>query len=148
MTLTVGALDLQNPAGGYSNFRLLYGDPVTGVAEVTGKRVQIPGSAGMYTPASSFEERRLVIGMKGLVQGAGSDHDTIAASFATRWAALRTACDVSTRSDVTIVADGYTIAAGFLRFEHPVITLLDVEALETLIEFEATDPPEWTPTGS
>lgn len=148
MTLTVGGLNLQDFNNGYVNFRLLFGDPITGVAEVSGERVLIPGSPGFFTPSSNFEERRLLIGMKGTVTGSGADHATIATSFSTRWAALRSACDVATRSDVTIVADGYTIQAGFVRFEHPFVTLLDAEALETIIEFEATDPPEWELVGS
>ena len=152
MTLTIGALNVQDPTNGYTNFRVLYGDAITGVPEVSGQRVLIPGREGMYTPPAPptpvFESRRLLIGIKGLITGVGSDHSAIAASFATRFAALRTACAVDSRADVVIEDSGWEIAAGFLRFEHPVITFLDVEALELLIEFEATDPPEWTPSGS
>lgn len=152
MTLSVGGLSLQNPTNGYVNFRVLYGDAITGVPEVSGQRVLIPGRTGMYTPPGTptpvFEARRLLVGIKGLITGSGSDHTAIAASFATRFAALRTACAVDTRADVPIIDGGNEIAASFLRFEHPVITFLDVEALELLIEFEATDPPEWTAGGS
>ena len=144
MSLTVGGVDLQNLSNGYF-FKIIYGGPIDGVAEVSGQRVLIPGRVGLYTPADAFEARHLVIGMKGIVTGTGSSHSAIQTSLATRFAALRTACDVDAREDVTIAADGYTIDAGFLRFEGPP-TLADTDneaRYEMVIEFDATDPPEW-----
>ena len=149
MSLSIGALNVDNLSGGYL-FRIIYGGPIDGVAEVSGKRVLIPGSAGFYTPTGTFEERHLVVGIKGMVTGSGSTHADIQASLITRFDALRTACDVANRADVTITADGYTIPAGFLRFEGPpTLADLDGEArLDMLIEFDATNPPEWTAVAS
>lgn len=145
MSLSIGALNVDNLSGGY-RFRIIYGGPIDGVAEVSGKRVLIPGSVGFYTPTGTFEERHLLIGLKGMVTGSGSTHADIQASLITRFAALRTACDVANRADVTISADGYTIDAGFLRFEGPpTLADLDGEArLDMVIEFDATNPPSWT----
>ena len=145
MSLTVGGLNLDNLTSGGYYFRIIYGGPIDGVAEVSGQRVLIPGRVGMYTTTDAFEARHMLIGMKGIVTGTGSTHAAIKASLVTRFAALRTACDVATRQDVTIVADGSTIQAGFLRFEGPsTLADLDGEArLEMVIEFDATDPPEW-----
>jgi hypothetical protein len=152
MTLAVGVLNLEELTIGYL-LRDLYGGRIDGIPGITGKRVLIPGREGYYTPENPptpvFEVRRLLIGMKGIVAGSGSNHAAIVASFATRFAALRSACDVATRQDVTLENDGYTIDAGFLRFEGPSLNDLAGEArAELVIEFEATDPPEWTPTGS
>jgi hypothetical protein len=146
MTLTVGGLNLDNLTAGGLRFRIIYGGPIDGIPEVSGKRVLIPGQAGYHTPADNFEDRRLLIGMKGIVTGTGANHAAVVASFNTRFAALRTACDVPNRQDVAIDSDGYTIDAGFLKFEGPSLNNLDGEALlDLVIEFEATDPPEWTP---
>ena len=143
MSLSIGALDVQNLTNGYY-FKIIYGGPVDGVAEVSGDRVLIPGRVGYYTPSDNFEARHLVIGMKGIVTGTGATHADVQSSLATRFAALKTACDVANRQDVTITADGSTIDAGFLRFEGPSLNLLDGEArLDMVIEFDATDPPEW-----
>lgn len=148
MTLSVGSFDLDS-TNGCSYWEIKYGDPITGVPEVSGRRVLIPGLEGFYTPPTApFENRRLVIGMKGHIAGEGSDHATIATSFATRFASLRAACDVAGREDVTITTSTHTITAGFLRFEHPPLPTLGAEGMDLLIEFEATDPPEWSPVGS
>ena len=144
MSLSVGGVDLQNISNGYF-FKIVYGGPIDGVAEVSGKRVLIPGAVGFYTPSDNFEARHLVIGIRGIVTGTGSSHSAIQTSLATRFAALRTACDIANREDVTIVADGSTIEAGFLRFEGP-STLADTDGearFQLLIEFDATNPPEW-----
>lgn len=143
MSLIVGGLDLQALGDGYY-FSLIYGGPIDGVAEVSGQRVLIPGRPGYYTTDDAFEERHLVIGLKGIVQGAGSSHAAIQASLETRFLVLRTACGVASRQDVTIEADSHTISAGFLRFEGPTLMVTDREAkLDLLIEFDATNPPVW-----
>jgi hypothetical protein len=143
MSLTVGGLNLQSLTNGYF-FKVIYGGPIDGVADVSGKRVLIPGSVGFYTPSDTFEARHLVIGMKGIVTGTGSTHAAVQSSLATRFAALRSACDIADREDVAIVNDGYTISAGFLRFEGPSLAETDGEArLDMVIEFDATSPPEW-----
>jgi hypothetical protein len=144
MTLKIGSTDLQRLDNGFY-FKLVYGGPIDGVPEVSGKRVLIPGRDGFYTPANAFEPRHLLIGIKGLVTGTGANHAATQSSLASRFATLKAACDVANREDVTITADGYTIQAGFLRFEGPTsLADLDGEArLDLLIEFDATDPPEW-----
>lgn len=143
MSLSIGALNVDDISNGY-HFKIIYGGPIDGVAEVSGKRVLIPGAVGFYTPSDNFEARHLVIGIKGLITGTGSSHSAVQSSLATRFAALRTACDITNRQDVTITADGYTIDAGFLRFEGPSLATLDGEArINMVIEFDATNPPEW-----
>lgn len=148
MSRTIGGIDVTDHTSGYLDWEIKYGDPVTAVPEVSGERVLIPGSVGFYTPANTFEARHLLIGIKGHLAGAGSGHASIVTSFASRFAALKTACGVSTRSDITIEWDGYTIGAGFLRFEHPPLPTLGAEGMDLLIEFDATDPPEWAAVGS
>lgn len=149
MSLSVGGLNMDDLENGY-RFHIIYGGPIDGVAEVSGKRVLIPGRVGFYTTAAPFEARHLLVGMKGMVTGEGVGHAAIVASLRTRFAALRAACDVLNREDVVIENDGYTIGAGFLRFEGPpFLADLDNEArLEMVIEFDATDPPEWELVGS
>lgn len=144
MSRTIGGIDVTSFAGGYSHWEMLYGEPITGVPVVSGQRVLIPGSPGFYTPPTApFEERHLLIGVKGHLHGAGATHGDRMTSFATRFAALRVACDVPGREDITIEWDGWTIAAGFLRFEHAPLPTLGAEGMDLLIEFDATDPPEW-----
>ena len=143
MSRTIGGIDVTSSTNGYYHWEIEYGGPVTGVAEVSGRRVLIPGSPGFYTPDATFEERHLVIGIKGHLAGTGATHALAVASFASRFAALRTACDVANRDDITIEWDGWTISAGFLRFEHPPLYTLGAEGMDLLIEFDATNPPEW-----
>jgi hypothetical protein len=143
MTLLIGALDLIDVDDGYMG-EIAEGGPVDGIPEVRGQRVLIPGRRGLYTPPTApFEDEHLLIRLHVWVGGEGATHALRAASFATRFAALKTACDVAGREDVVITSNGYTISAGFLRFVGPV-----EEAREFEIEFDATDPPEWELTGS
>lgn len=139
MSLSIGALNVI--ADGYY-FEVVDGHPYDAVPEVRGQRVLIPGRAGLYTPPANFEADHLLIRMHGWVGGTGADAATRIASFDTRMAALLTACDVANRQDVTITADGHTISAGFLRIVGPA-TILN-QAREFDIEFDATNPPEWT----
>ena len=150
----IGALDVQDPDAGYW-FDV---DPSTGptaaVATVSGKRVLIPGRPGYYTPsvAGQFEKRLQIVRLIGYVEGVGVTRAARRIAFRAAVEALKTACAVETRADVTITANGpqveglgaddvATIEAGFLRFESPVH--YGWELWETVIEFEATDPPEW-----
>ena len=68
------------------------------------------------------------------------------ASYASRFAALMTACDVAGRADVTLTSGTSTCAAGFLRVVGP--TAIGYEVREIDLEFDATDPPEWDVSGS
>lgn len=155
MGLSIGALNATDRANGYYFDRFLAGGPTLGVAEVSGKRVLIPGAAGYYTPAGAFEVRHMLIRVKGAVWGDGATPELRRASFRTRFAALKTACAVSTRADVTLTAtapieglsgaESATIDAGWLRFEGP--ETLGGESWEGIIEFDATaDPVAWAVT--
>ncbi len=141
MSLLIGALNVDDPANGY-RFEIIEGGPIDGVAEVRGKRVLIPGRVGLYTPANNFEVERLLIRLKAWVGGSGATHALRVTSYQSLIAALKTACAVSTRADVTLTNDSHTIAAGFLRFEGPPTQLDHVR--EFVIEFEATATAAWT----
>lgn len=152
MSLQIGTLNVTDAAAGFYFDRFLAGGPTLGVPEVSGKRVLIPGAVGFYTPSGSFEARHMVIRIKGNVWGIGATAAARRQSFRTNVLALKTACAVSTRADVTLTATGpiegltaaqtATIAAGFLRFESP--ESLGFESWETIIEFDATaDPVAW-----
>lgn len=145
MSLTIGGLNVRDVSSGYF-FEIVEGGPYDYVAEVSGERVLIPGAPGYYTTSDAFEERRLTIRVHGWVGGAGSTTNDRVASYASRFAALKSACDVANRQDVTIVADDYTIEAGFLRIVGPPAMLEQARELE--IEFEATNPPAWEAVGS
>ena len=140
MSELIGSLNVQDMSAGYW-FEIVEGGPVDGVAEVRGERVLIPGRAGLYTPANAFEDEHLLVRYHGIVFGDGSDHAAVVASYATRYAALKTACALTTRADVTLTSGSSTIAAGFLRFVGP--TAIGGEVREMDIEFDATDPPSW-----
>lgn len=145
MTLLIGALDVQDVDDGYYA-EITEGAPADYITELRGARVMIPGRDGYYTTADAFEPDHLLIRFHMWVGGEGADGATRIASYATRFAALKTACDTANRQDVTLTSGGYTIEAGFLRIVGPPAML--EQAREFDIEFEATDPPEWTPTGS
>lgn len=150
MSLLAGALELQDLDAGYW-FDIIEGGPTSGVARVSGRRVLIPGRPGFYTPSSNFEARDLLVRLKGTVWGVGSTISDRRIAFRAGVEALKSALAIDTRADVTLTANGpveglgpgdsATIAAGFLRFESPV--RYGWEAWETIIELEATDPPEW-----
>lgn len=143
MTLLIGALNVQSITDGYW-FDIVENGPADWVAEVRGQRVLIPGRDGLYTPTDAFEPEHLLIRLHGIVVGTGSSHAAVQASYATRMAALKTACDVAARADVTLVSDTWTAQAGFLRFVGPDSSRMGGEGRELDIEFDATDPPEWT----
>ncbi len=145
MTFLIGSLDVTDTDDGYY-MEIVEGDPITAIPEVTGARVTIPGRVGLYTPDANFEDRKLLIRIHAFVAGEGSTHEAQVSSFATAMAALKTACGVADRADVTLTWNGWTIPAGFLRFEGPPV--VGDMAREFDIHFEATDPPEWTLTGS
>src|SRR5688500_10764470 len=141
MSLLIGALDVDDVDDGY-RAEITLGGPIDYIADVRGARVLIPSRAGMYTPStSSFADERLEIIVHMWGAGEGSTHVAQVTSFISRMAALKAACDVAGREDVVLSADGYTISAGFLRFEGPPI--FAGMAREFDIMFEASDPPEW-----
>ena len=149
MGLSIGALDVTDHAAGFYFDRFLAGGPTMGVPEVSGTRVLIPGAVGLYTPADAFEVRHMPIQIKGTVWGVGATPALRRASFRTNVLALKTACAMTTRADVTLTATGpieglapgdtATIAAGFVRFEGP--ESVGWELWETVIEFDATAAP-------
>lgn len=149
MSVLVGALDVCDADAGFWMDNFLAGGPTLGVPEVSGKRVLIPGAVGLYTPTSNFEVRHMLIRLKGTVWGVGATPALRRASFRTNVVALKTACAVVTRADVTLTAAGKiegltaaqtaTITAGFLRFEAP--PSVGFELWETVIEFDATVSP-------
>ncbi len=149
MGLSIGALNVTDQPAGFYFDRFLAGGPTLGTPEVTGERVLIPGAVGLYTPASAFEVRHMLIRIKGNVWGIGATRALRLASFRTNVASLKTALAVSTRADVTLTAtapiEGLTgatslsIAAGWLRFESP--ESLGFESWETVIELDATASP-------
>ena len=143
MSTQIGALNVRSLAAGYW-FTITENGPDDWVAEVTGQRVLIPGTVGEYTTADAFEARRLPIRYHGIVMGDGATHDLAVASFTARMDALKAACGVSTRADVTLLEGAWTAQAGFIRFEGPSASAWGGEARELDIVFEATDPPEWT----
>ena len=145
MTLLIGALNIQSVSNGYFG-EIIEGGPSDAIADVRGQRVLIPGRAGLYTPSDNFEDDHLTIRIHMWVGGDGADHEARAASYATRFAALKTACDVANRQDVVLTSGSYTISAGFVRLVGPPAVV--EQAREFEIEFEATDPPEWEATGS
>jgi hypothetical protein len=140
MSELIGAIDVQDMDEGYW-FDIVEGGPVEGVAAVRGTRVLIPGRVGLYTTADPFEDEHLLVRYHGIVWGDGATPEARRASYATRFQALKTACDVAAREDVMLTSDGDTISAGFLRFVGP--TAVGGEIREFDIEFDATDPPEW-----
>jgi hypothetical protein len=141
MSELIGALNVQDMSAGYW-LEIVEGGPADGVPDVRGERVLIPGRDGLYTPANNFEPEHLLIRYHGIVFGDGADHAAVQASYATRFAALLTACDAATRADVTLTSGSSTASAGFLRIVGP--TAVGGEVREIDIEFDATDPPEWT----
>lgn len=145
MSLSIGALNVVDVSAGYY-FEITENGPNDYVAESRGERVLIPGRVGLYTPSDNFEDDHLVVRLHGWIGGTGSSTAARVASYASRFAAFKSACDVANRQDVTITADGYTISAGFLRIVGP--TAMVGQAREIDVEFIATDPPEWEAVGS
>ena len=143
MSEMIGALNVQDLANGYW-FEIVEGGPADAVPDVRGRRVLIPGREGLYTPTGAFENDHLSIKYHGIVVGTGATHALAQASYATRFQALLTACGVSTREDVTLTSGSSTISAGFLRIVGPSASVLGNAGREIDIEFEATDPPEWS----
>lgn len=151
----IGSLDVQDlDAGFWFDIDPSTG-PTAGVPTVSGRRVLIPGSPGYHTAANSFEKRMQLVRLVGFVEGVGATRAARRLAFRAAVNDLRTACAVETRADVTIKAlgpqvegldtgDEATIAAGWLRFESPVH--YGWELWRTVIEFEATAPPQWTVT--
>jgi hypothetical protein len=140
MSDLIGALDVADLDNGYW-FDIAEGGPIDGIPAVRGRRVLIPGRRGLYTTADPFEDDHLLVRYHGIVWGDGATPADRRTSYATRFAALKAACDVAAREDVTLSSGGYIIAAGFLRFVGP--TAVGDELREIDIEFDATDPPEW-----
>jgi hypothetical protein len=150
----IGSLDVQDVADGYWFDIDPATGPTAGVPTVSGQRVLIPGRPGYYTPAvaGQFEKRLQLVRLVGTVWGVGATQAARRLAYRAAVEALKTACAVAIRADVTITAKGpqvegldtgdeATIAAGFLRFESP--EHYGWEAWQTVIEFEATDPPDW-----
>jgi hypothetical protein len=140
MTLLIGALNVVDPANGYY-FEIVEGGPADAVPDVRGMRVLIPGRTGLYTPANNFENDHLLIRMHCWVGGLGATSSDRITSYATLMTALKTACNVTTRADVTITSGSSTISAGFLRMVGPPAVV--EQAREFELEFDATNPPVW-----
>jgi hypothetical protein len=153
----IGALDVQDLADGYWFDIDPATGPTAGVPTVSGQRVLIPGREGYYTPsaAGQFEKRLQLVRLEGSVFGVGATRAARRLAFRAAVLALKTACAVETRADVVIkgvgpmvegldTGDEATISAGWLRFESPVH--YGWEQWDTVIEFEATNPPEWEVT--
>lgn len=139
MSELIGALNVQDRSAGYW-LEIQLGGPADYVSAVRGSRVLVPGRRGLYTPGGSFEGESLTIRYHGIVFGEGADDSAAMTSFRDRFQALKAACQASTRNDVTLTSGHYSASAGFVRFAGP--TIGPLRKLD--IEFEATDPPEWT----
>lgn len=152
--LKIGALNVQDETAGYW-FDVAEGGPSDAVVRVRGKRVLIPGSPGLYTPADAFEGDELPIRLHGTVWGDGASRTAIRVSYRTRMQALLAACAVATRADVVLTAIGphvegldtgeqATISAGYVRHTGP--PSLGWELREFDLEFVATATLSWTVT--
>ena len=154
--LFIAALDVMDISTGFWFDNFLVGGPMTGVPEVSGERVLVPGAPGYFTPPDNFEVRHMEIRLKGSVWGIGLTSLSRRVDLRDNIDALKAALDTDGRADVTLTAKGpqiegldtgmeATIAAGFLGFESPVP--YGWEVWETVIELDATaDPCDWAVT--
>ena len=149
--LYVGALSVQDRAAGFW-LDIEEGGPTEGIPVVRGTRVLVPGRRGLYTPSTGpFHDDHLLIRLHGTVWGVGATAYDRRLSYRANMVALKAACDVTNRQDVTLTVHGpydglatgdtATAAAGFLRIQGP--RSIGMELREIDIHFEATDPPEW-----